>query len=1317
MKSTRFTTSALLAAFCTMTMVTTGHAGFTNPSTGVYEFAGPFGADPLDLSGENNATVNVLSSTAGAGPNGEYVVTAGANAYWVGYGANTGTFNLDGKIKLDAANDNYAGIKGSAGSVLMLGAVDTGLLTVSTTGSHVSAIEVDRVVLGTSFAGSIIVESGKDGSDVSGAAAIMSADSVSIGDVDAASHIQVTGSGAEVYGIKAGVNGLLISGVYDGDITISGGADGVNDISASAISTTGHMNINAIGANSLLSVTSADSFALGINGVNLDIQSIEGDILVSAGIDAAGTSNAYGVAASNVLDIYEVTSDSSITVSGGGAVVKGLRAELGNVILGTDTTGGFNGQIFLNQQLVGEDDTTYEGRIANSYMVAGIESVGGDVLIENEFGGRIYVAAGEDTNNASPTYEDSLAYGIKGNNVTIGEMTSGAMIVVRGTGDHVAGIFGDVIDIDVLNGEINAESGGSSLRGIYGETSLNIDLIDGGSTVAVFGEADDFVGLAAGSDDLTIGQIDAGSTINVGTLAGSSGVFGMASFNGDVVIGQAGVGDFNGVINVNQQMVGEDDGAYAARIMGSEGVVGMYAGLGDVVVHGAMNGQINVSGEEYIYGINAGNDINIGSMSNLSSIVVKADDFEAYGLYAGNDIDIQGEMGAMITVMSDTSASNSRVYGIAAENELNITSLSGVITVTADTGAIGVYGRQIHIDQMNGMINMTTTHGAAISTQKTDGVTWNASAALDDYIGLSSNAIVNGDIRLGDDTGVGNADTLVLRGTGTFSHNLYGVDTIIVEQDLVSGSTADDVWSLNLADTASNTDQLNTIKKLQVNYGTVGVGKNLKVENATIDSEGGLHFNLHADGTSDMLDASDRVGFSEGGKVVSKLDGVITEDKTYKIIQTANGLYQIGGPDDGEPIDLSKIDYFNDTALVDYEGELSDDGLNLFVIASVGGELQEYANSSVLDAANSLQGAFDHDPSGQTGEVFDGLQDLDEDELRKQLDKITPQQSLSTFGASAEVAGAVTRTMSGRTSTLGGSSMAAAEASEAYPMLMSGPSYRDVDGYEFWVSAFGSIAEQDDTDTIPGYKAKTGGTLVGLDQQVEDMMLGIAFGAAHSDIDTKQSFGSTDLDTLTVGAYFAYEPSNIKIDGGVIYTLGMADYKRETALDMTAEADDVKSHSFTNYIGASFDAISNDHRMVLTPSAQLAYTYFKQESYSESKASALGLDVDEMNSDVLTIALGMKSSYMLQEHLKINSLVMFKHDLMNDAPTIEAIFNAPGSTPFTTKGIETDKNALEVGVGFDYMFNENVKASCDYSYEYRESMKTQNLVFGLNILF
>ena len=814
-----------------------------------------------------------------------------------------------------------------------------------------------------------------------------------------------------------------------------------------------------------------------------------------------------------------------------------------------------------------------------------------------------------------------------------------------------------------------AVSGGTQVAGYYGAKDIEINTLSGSVSAKA---AKNLAYAIYSKDHLTIHHLAGEISVEAGKgTDGNSGAYGLRTS------GNMTVGDIAGTAIVSAK----GEGGYVFGVQASNIEIGSETLGGDMAGHIFVNAKmVGESDEQYQDRLSGTHDV-----AGILAVGLTGDD-------TTGAITIHGNLSGNIYA-----AGNDKVYGICALGKLQLDNVTGTIAA--------------NLADPNG-------HAAAITTEKWEGTEWRSNADTNDTVTLSTGANIVGDIRLGDDKGA-DGDVLQLRGSGAFNYDLYGVDTLSLMQNPQGNSSQNAIWQLACT-SYDDATQKNVINSLRVGYGLLGVGKKMKINTGQVGEDGGLFFNLYEDGTNDKLIAND-IGFQANATIKITQHGSLNNVTEFTIIEATKSICKLDGSSDGVSLDVADLIHIGGTALVCYDMELQDNDKKLIVITKTK-EIDDFmVGRPAHKAVESLQNAFDTDVTGDAGDVLVAFQNMQEDELIEELKKISPEQSATSASAAAETTSAFARTLTVRTQSLGAGpsnmSKASGDTSNAYPLMFAGPSFRDENGYEFWSSAFGSLAKQDDKDGLPGYESKASGMLVGLDRMSDDVILGIAVGMAHADIDSNQSRGTTDLDAFTAGVYFAYAPSQLKIEGGTVYTLGLSDYKRHTAFDRIANANDVASHTFINYVGASYDIVSDNSQFVFIPNAQLVYTYFTQEAYSESKAGSLGLNIDSFDNDIFTAIIGMETSYQYNDNLKLNALLAYKYDLMNDTPIVESSFQSPGSTPFRTVGIETDKGVVEIGTGFDYLISEKMNASLNYSFEYSDSMQTQNLSLGINVLF
>lgn len=147
--------------------------------------------------------------------------------------------------------------------------------------------------------------------------------------------------------------------------------------------------------------------------------------------------------------------------------------------------------------------------------------------------------------------------------------------------------------------------------------------------------------------------------------------------------------------------------------------------------------------------------------------------------------------------------------------------------------------------------------------------------------------------------------------------------------------------------------------------------------------------------------------------------------------------------------------------------------------------------------------------------------------------------------------------------------------------------------YHTWGRGYGSYSEQDTSDGFVGYDATIAGGILGLDRQINNMLLGIAGGYARTDLQ-----GGADKDgnsdTLHAVAYFSTHGDHAFLDINANYAYNDV----ETEYQTLGFEGDYAAHTVGLYLGGGY-AIPIGERVVLTPEASILNIYYTRDSYTE----------------------------------------------------------------------------------------------------------------------
>jgi len=202
---------------------------------------------------------------------------------------------------------------------------------------------------------------------------------------------------------------------------------------------------------------------------------------------------------------------------------------------------------------------------------------------------------------------------------------------------------------------------------------------------------------------------------------------------------------------------------------------------------------------------------------------------------------------------------------------------------------------------------------------------------------------------------------------------------------------------------------------------------------------------------------------------------------------------------------------------------------------------------------------------------------------------------------------------------------------------------------KFWVKPFGSWADQDDRGGVTGYKARTAGMVGGVDADVKDYRLGLAIGYARSDV-----AGNFLL------AWRGDFPARETFDPKAIALIlgGLAALITIIGLGGGASAQANASYGSTSAnIGAGLaKTLAFGSNSTFTPSLRADYTWFRSNSYIESGAGALGLNVNSNDVAMFVVAADGKYVRQISERQKFSANFGVGFDLINERTTITSAF-------------------------------------------------------------
>jgi outer membrane autotransporter protein len=273
----------------------------------------------------------------------------------------------------------------------------------------------------------------------------------------------------------------------------------------------------------------------------------------------------------------------------------------------------------------------------------------------------------------------------------------------------------------------------------------------------------------------------------------------------------------------------------------------------------------------------------------------------------------------------------------------------------------------------------------------------------------------------------------------------------------------------------------------------------------------------------------------------------------------------------------------------------------------------------------------------------------------------------------------------------------------------------------FFVKGNASYGNQKDRPDSTGYDFTNTGITIGSDYRfTKSLIAGLMFGLNTSRANVDNAGSKVKMDGYTLGTYGTYYNKNIYIDGSVSYGFANYDNTRRIVfpgLDRTATSSPDGSQ-FTAYTGAGYDIRKNN--WIITPNVSLQYINLNTDSYTESGAGALSLDVDKQNTESLQGNIGTRLSYAWQTNKAVimpNIRASYGYEFLRDSQNITSRLTQ-GSSPFSIQTVSPDRSFLSLGTGITAFTVRDMSVYINYDVQIGENKYlAHNVNAGLRVGF
>ena len=267
-------------------------------------------------------------------------------------------------------------------------------------------------------------------------------------------------------------------------------------------------------------------------------------------------------------------------------------------------------------------------------------------------------------------------------------------------------------------------------------------------------------------------------------------------------------------------------------------------------------------------------------------------------------------------------------------------------------------------------------------------------------------------------------------------------------------------------------------------------------------------------------------------------------------------------------------------------------------------------------------------------------------------------------------------------------------------------------------AAFGS---QNSSVNQTGYNFTLGGFTLGADYRLLDnFLVGLATGYSNTSAGFYGSGGNVNANTIPFNAYAAYFPGSLYAYTSVGYALNLFDLKRGISFDSIARtaSSSTTGNQFNLYGETGYDLKLS--RVILTPSATLAYSALWVGGFTEQGAGAINLKVAPQTASSLQTGLGGRLTVPLQAgSVKVvpQGYAFYQHEFANGSRGLNASLSQ-GSSTFNFQTDAAKRNYALVGASVTVGLKKNLYAQANYNTEVgRANYTAQNINAGLRFDF
>lgn len=416
---------------------------------------------------------------------------------------------------------------------------------------------------------------------------------------------------------------------------------------------------------------------------------------------------------------------------------------------------------------------------------------------------------------------------------------------------------------------------------------------------------------------------------------------------------------------------------------------------------------------------------------------------------------------------------------------------------------------------------------------------------------------------------------------------------------------------------------------------------------------------------------------------------------TLAINQTLNAVISAG------TLNASTFNVSDNSALFNFRAIRNGNDVNLQVIANSNSGIRdaviEQRTWSALDAARVLDTQLNNGVTGDMGNVINAFGQLPDNRAVARA----ATQTLPLASGHQAIQGTLGAFQNVIQNRIGGNTG-----------LSSGDTLKDK---QIWGRVFGSRADQDDRKGASGFSADSWGLGFGADAEIAaGSRVGVAYGYAKTSVNGNTDLAGTAQDSnISSHLFSAYGSKELGQNRSLSWQadLGMSDNdsKRQLnfgGLNRTARAD---YRTYSAHVGAALrQQFALSETTSLTPALRADYSWLKSQSYNETGADALNLNVASQKTDAFVLGADTYLQHRFSATSRLDTYFGVGYDTINKPGAIVAAYAGAPGLSFVTSGIELSPWLVRGGIGYTHTTGNGTEVSVRYDAESRSDYLNQS---------